>query len=241
MVTGGRWALISSLVPATGNPTQQTVARTRLLLDRYGIVSRDCLGNEDFPGGFGPIYKVLREMEEQGRVRRGYFVDGLAGAQFAYAGAVDRLRAGRDRVEERDHAVEQQDVQLLSAMDPANPFGSLVSWPEVAEPEQGKPRRVAGAWVVLARGRPVLYVAARGKRVFTFPGTLRVEEGALEAALAALRQLPRSALRGQFVVEQIDGHPPRESPHLEAFRSAGFSNDYRGLILTESPGFDAVT
>jgi ATP-dependent Lhr-like helicase len=238
VVTGGRWALVTNLVPESANPTQQTVARTQLLLERYGIVSRDCLANEDFPGGFGPVYKVLRELEEQGRVRRGYFVEGLAGAQFAYAGAVDRLRAGRDQVEERDHAVATPDVQSLCAMDPANPYGALVPWPEVAEPEQGKPRRVAGAWVVLARGRPVLYVAARGKRILTFPATLRDEDGALDAALASLRQLPRAVLRGQFVVEQIDGRPPRESAHLEAFRHAGFSNDYRGLILTDAPASD---
>jgi ATP-dependent Lhr-like helicase len=238
VVAGGRWALVTNLVPEASNPTQQTVARTRLLLERYGIVSRDCLANEDFPGGFGPIYKVLRELEEQGRVRRGYFVEGLAGAQFAYAGAVDRLRAGREQVEERDHAVDLPDVQLLTAMDPANPYGALVPWPDVAEPDQGKPRRVAGAWVVLARGRPVVYVAGRGKRVLTFPETLRDEEGALEAALRSLQRLPRSALRGQFVVEQVDGGAPRDSAHLEAFRRAGFSNDYRGLILTKAPDFD---
>ncbi len=73
--------------------------------------------------------------------------------------------------------------------------------------------------------------------LLTFPDTLRDEEGALEAALASLRQLPRPVLRGQFVVEQIDGQPPRESAHLEAFRGAGFSNDYRGLILTDAPDF----
>jgi ATP-dependent Lhr-like helicase len=240
VVTGGRWALVTNLVRESSNPTQQTVARTQLLLDRYGIVSRDCLANEDFPGGFGPIYKVLRELEEQGRVRRGYFVEGLAGAQFAYAGAVDRLRAGREQVEERDHVVTPADIQLLSAMDPANPFGALVPWPEVAEPGQGKPRRVGGAWIVLARGRPVLYIAARGKRILTFPGALRDEEGALAAGLKALHQLPRSALRGQFVVEQIDGGPPRESGHLDAFREAGFSNDYRGLILSDSPDFGSA-
>ncbi len=47
------------------------------------------------PGGFSPLYRVLKQMEESGRVRRGWFVDGLSGAQFALAGALDRLRAAR--------------------------------------------------------------------------------------------------------------------------------------------------
>ena len=43
------------------------------------------------------VYPVLRAMEEAGRIRRGYFVDGLGAAQFALAGALDRLRAVRER------------------------------------------------------------------------------------------------------------------------------------------------
>ena len=44
---------------------------------------------------FAPLYKVLRAMEDAGRVRRGYFIEGLGSAQFGHAGAVDRLRAAR--------------------------------------------------------------------------------------------------------------------------------------------------
>jgi ATP-dependent Lhr-like helicase len=235
MVTGGRWALVSGLVPGEVSPTQQTVARTRLLLDRYGIVSRQCLAAEDLPGGFGPIYKVLRELEEQGRVRRGYFVEGLAGAQFAYAGAVDRLRGGRAEVEERDREVTRDEIRVLAAMDPANPYGAQVPWPPVDNPEQGKPRRVAGAWVLLARGLPVLYVARRGRRLITFPDTIRDEDGALAAAIAALRKLPRGATRGMLIIEEIDGLPARESPLAGAFREAGFANDYSGLMDARLP------
>jgi ATP-dependent Lhr-like helicase len=235
VVTGGRWALVRGLVPGEVAPTQQAVARTRLLLDRYGIVSRQCLASEDLPGGFGPVYKVLRELEEQGRVRRGYFVEGLPGAQFAYAGAIDRLRGGRADAEERDHPVTAEDIQVLSAMDPANPYGSQVGWPEVADPKQGKPRRVAGSWVLLARGRPVIYVARRGRHLLTFPGTIRDEDGALAAAIEALRTLPKTSVKGALTIEKIDGQPAREFPHVDAFREAGFVNDYHGLMDVQVP------
>ena len=56
------------------------------------MVTRDTVMAEGMAGGFGAVYPVFREMEERGRVRRGYFVEGLGGAQFAVAGAVDRLR-----------------------------------------------------------------------------------------------------------------------------------------------------
>ena len=228
LLAGGRWSRVTGLVPGAPEPTARAVARTRLLLDRYGIVSRDCAGSEGLPGGFAPIYKVLREMEEQGRVRRGHFVDGLAGAQFAYAGAIDRLRAFRAETEERDAVVSTEDVVVLAVTDPANPYGALVPWPEPADAAKAKPRRVVGAWVLLARGRPLMYAGRRGRHLITFPAALRDEDGALAAAIEALRTLPRG--RGLLVVEKIDGIPVAESTLVEDFRRAGFSTDYRGLI-----------
>ncbi len=229
-VHNGRWTRVARLAPASVAPTQRAVARTRLLLDRYGIVSRPCLAGEQMSGGFGPVYKVLRELEEQGRVRRGYFVEGLAGAQFAYAGAIDRLRSGRSAVEERDHVVSAEDTQLLAALDPANPYGAIAPWPDTGEQEPRTPRRAAGCWVVLTRGRPALYLSGGGRKLLTFPATLRDEEGALAAALEALRSLPKSAYRGSLTIETIDGESARESVLLDQFLAAGFNRDYKGLM-----------
>ncbi len=235
-LAGGRWSLVASLVPQDPNPTQLTYARARLLLDRYGIVSRKCVQAEDMPGGFGPLYKVYREMEEQGRVRRGHFVDGLEGAQFAYAGAIDRLRSGRQDAEERDRRVTVEAISVLAAMDPANPYGATLPWPRVANPEQAKPRRVAGAWLMLARGRPTLYVGRRGSQLITFPDTIRDEEGALAAAIEMLRHLPKGVSRSMLVIKKVDGIDVLESSLLEDFRRAGYATDYRGLIDIQPPG-----
>ncbi len=229
-MAGGRWSLVSGLVSGAPEPTASAVARTRLLLDRYGVVSRDCARSEALPGGFAPIYKVLREMEEQGRVRRGHFVDGLAGAQFAHAGAVDRLRVFRAETEERDTAVVPEDVAVLAATDPANPYGALVPWPEPADAAKAKPRRLAGAWVLLARGRPLMYAGRRGRHLITFPAALRDGDGALASAIERLRSVPRG--RGLLVVEKVDGVAVAESVLSDEFRKAGFSTDYRGLVDT---------
>ena len=53
------------------------------MLERYGVVSREAVASEGLPGGFTPLYQTYKALEETGRVRRGYFVEGLSGAQFA--------------------------------------------------------------------------------------------------------------------------------------------------------------
>ena len=229
VVTGGRWSLVRGLA-GKSDDTRRSLARAKLLLNRYGVVSRKCAQHEELPGGFAPLYKVYREMEEQGRVRRGHFVDGLEGAQFAWAGAVDRLRGLREDADERDRPITVDDIRILAATDPANPYGGIVPWPSVANAEKAKPRRVAGAWLLLARGRPVIYAARRGRQLITFPATLRDHEDAFESAVRALRHLPRGTARGMLVIEKIDGIAVNESPLLGALKGLGFANDYRGLI-----------
>ena len=56
------------------------------------------------PAASPAVYPVLRALEEAGRIRRGYFVDGLGAAQFALPGAVDRLRARARAPSERRSA-----------------------------------------------------------------------------------------------------------------------------------------
>ena len=106
------------------------------LLQRHGVLTREAVAAENVPGGFAALYPVLRAMEESGRVRRGYFVEGCGAAQFALAGAVDGLRSQRGT----GHA-----TVLLAAVDPANPYGAVLPWPKLA----GRAARAAGAFVVL--------------------------------------------------------------------------------------------
>ncbi|WP_456238043.1 Lhr family helicase, partial [Nonomuraea antri] len=86
----GRWWLLPGPVD---DATQRANAQAEVLLERHGVVTRGSVTSERLPGGFTPIYQVLRAYEEGGRCRRGYFVEGLGGAQFALPGAVDRMRA----------------------------------------------------------------------------------------------------------------------------------------------------
>jgi ATP-dependent Lhr-like helicase len=76
-----------------GAATMRAHALALTLLERHGVVTRGAVAAERIPGGFAAVYPVLRAMEETGQCRRGYFVEGLGGAQFALPGAVDRMRA----------------------------------------------------------------------------------------------------------------------------------------------------
>jgi ATP-dependent Lhr-like helicase len=164
---------------------------------------------------------VLRAMEETGKLRRGHFVDGLAGAQFAFAGAVDQLRAARTPA--------AGEAVLLAATDPANPFGALLPWPPSRVPE-ARPRRAAGAAVVLVDGLPALFLDRGAKQATTFAAA-HDEPGAFDAAAAALRALLLDRRRRALRIERIDGAPALESPLRDAFLRAGFRAEYKGLAL----------
>ena len=117
----GRWSLAAALfadAPAHG-PRMRAIAE--VLLERYGIVTRETVLAEGIPGGFAALYGELANLETLGTARRGYFVEGLGGAQFALSAAIERLRTMRTD--------EPAGAQVLAATDPANPFGATLSWP----------------------------------------------------------------------------------------------------------------
>ncbi|MCA9515686.1 MAG: DEAD/DEAH box helicase, partial [Myxococcales bacterium] len=222
IASGGRWSPVADLRLGQPAATERAHAVAASFLERYGVVSREAADAEGLAGGFSAIYPVLRAMEEMGKIRRGYFVEGLSGSQFALSGVVDRLRAERE-------PRADPDVRLLPSVDPANPYGALLPWPT---PKDGalKPRRAAGTSVVLVDGRCALFAGPKAKRVTTFPAM--EDPGIAAAAFRALAGLARERRTRLVQVEQIDGAPARGGPWQEALAAAGFAGDYRGMTLT---------
>jgi surfactin synthase thioesterase subunit len=220
----GRWSRVAELVRASADPTQQAHARALVLLERYGVVTREAALAEELPGGFSHVAAVLRAMEEAGRVRRVYFVEGLGGAQFALPGALDRLRAAAARSDGAAHA--------LSAIDPANPFGVLVPWPDVVgDPGEAptRPRRAAGALVVLVAGAPVLFLEKGGRKLTLFPAAPDAPDR-LPAAVEALRQVALRRRRPLRLAE-LNGKPALRSSHAGALEKLGFRVVPGALVL----------
>ena len=222
---GGRWSLVRDLVRAPVASTERAAAWASTLLERHGIVARETAGIEALGGGFASVYRVLRSMEEAGKLRRGYFVEGLGGAQFTYPGVVDRLR----RV--RDASVHEHEVVALAATDPANPYGWLLPWPELSGTVPQGARRATGAAVVLVDGVPVLYLDRNGRRLRTFAAA---QQEAIERALPALKTIARASARGAVVLEHIGEDTALTSPLLPTLRAAGFKQSYRYLSLSAS-------
>lgn len=217
----GRWSLVTDLVDPTVSATERAHSRAIGLLERHGIVTREAAAVEGSGGGFSRIYRVLKEMEASGKVRRGYFVEGLGGAQFAFPGTVDRLRSV-------DESEPRGDAHLLAATDPANPFGWLIPWPAYTNETGRGPRRIAGASVVLVAGEPVFYVDRRGKRLRTMVGA---SEEALDRAVDALPRLAMRMRRKAFTIEEVDGERAVRSLLGARLRARGFVPDYRGLRM----------
>ena len=214
---GGRWSLVGSLGTAP-SPTARAHTIATALLERWGFAGRATASADDVPGGFSAVSDVLRAMEDAGTVRRGLFVDGLEGAQFAWPGAIDRLR---------DRTPRTPRVDTLSAVDPANAWGSALPWPPLRDPD-ARPARRVGATAILIGGELAVWVEPRGGKVVTG----RLPDDAIAVALAVgLPRLAATARRRELLVETIDGVAASASPFAAGLVASGARLDYRGLVI----------
>ncbi|HEX3686449.1 MAG TPA: hypothetical protein VHU60_02605, partial [Gaiellaceae bacterium] len=204
--TQGRWSLTARLFP--GRPDRRALAE--LLLERQGIVTRDGVRGEGIPGGYGAVYGELKALETLGLCRRGYFVEGLGGAQFALGGAVERLR------ELRPKDGEEAEPLVLAAADPAQPYGAALPWPKRAE---GRAARVAGAHVVLLGGEAALYVERGGRSLVPLS---QPDEDWLRPAIAALVRHVKVGGAKRLAVERFDSEPVGDTDVLPLLLEAGF-------------------
>jgi ATP-dependent Lhr-like helicase len=238
----GRWSLVAetlrTAVALAGDheptPTEQRAAVAATLLERHGVVTRDAVAAEGISGGFGAVYPVYREMEERGRVRRGYFVEGLGGAQFAIAGAVDRLRSMR-RGPGADPDADAASI-LLSAADPANPYGASLAWPREDARHKRSPSRTAGAYVVIHDGELVLYLEKGGRSLQTFAPF--DDAPTANAAIEALGTLLADGRSKRIQIERVDGVPVAESGHRGRLEELGFRASYKGYLLPQPAARD---
>jgi ATP-dependent Lhr-like helicase len=196
------------------------------MLERYGVVTRGAVMSERTAGGFAAVYKVLAAIEDSGRCRRGYFVEGLGAAQFGTAGSIDRLRT----FTEVGGDGEKPEAVTLAATDPANPFGAALPWPERETSGGHRPGRKAGALVVLVNGELTLYIERGGRTLLTWTE----DATALRPAALSLSEAGRRGALGRMTVEKADGEQilgGGSTPLREALDAAGFVSTSRGLRL----------
>jgi ATP-dependent Lhr-like helicase len=228
-------------------------ALAELLLERYGIVTREQVLAEGIPGGFASLYETFSKLETLGICRRGYFIEGMGGAQFALPGAVERLRAAPAPAQEGGRTL------VIAAADPAQPYGAALPWPR-REGQERRPARVAGAHVVLVEDEPVLYLERGGRGLVTLGehsgmaagtgarggagpgagagavaaagGVGALDRPPIERALAALAEAVRAGRVEKLALERIDGQPAISCPLAELLIELGFHSGPRRLTLS---------
>ncbi len=238
----GRWSLTGRLFadagegPAAG--AERRRAQAELLLERYGIVTREQVLAERVRGGFAMLYDTFANLETLGVCRRGYFIEGMGGAQFALPGAVERMRAEPERAR----------TLVIAAADPAQPYGAALPWPK-REDGSARASRVAGAYVVMVADEPSLYVERGGRGLVTLTagqrsaaaGAPRSAAGVtspglgsnpLREALEALAEAVRSGRVPKLTLERIDGEPAIGSDLVEMLIELGFQPGPRRLTLS---------
>ncbi len=217
----GRWSLTAPLFRDAPEIGARRRATAELLLERYGILTREQVLAEGIPGGFSALYDQLATLETLGVARRGYFVEGLGGAQFALPGAVERLRAQR----------EQEEAPLvLAANDPAQPYGAALPWPRrEGDEDRRRPARTGGAYVVLAGAEPVLYLERGGKGLATL---VEPDDPRLEPAFGALAEHVQRGRLKRIALERVDGEPVVGSPWEARLIELGFRAGPRKLTLS---------
>jgi ATP-dependent Lhr-like helicase len=233
----GRWSLTEPLFRrgAEGpSVAERRRALAELLLERNGVLTREQVLAERIEGGFAGLYETLCNLETLGVCRRGYFVEGLGGAQFALPGAVERLRS------------ERAGTLVLAAVDPAQPYGAALPWPpscQEGERRGRRPARVSGAHVVLVAGAPVLYVERGGRGLIVLPGGSDAAAVGAASGMAGAGEPVRTALRalaeavragrvGRLALERIDGHPAVGSQWETLLAESGFRAGPRRLTLS---------
>jgi ATP-dependent helicase Lhr and Lhr-like helicase len=243
----GRWALLPR-AQALLTPQEQTKwshALALQLLNRYGIVTRESVTQENLLGGFSAVYDVLKALEESGRIRRGYFVDGLGATQFALPAAVDLLRSLRNNI-----LPERPELVTMAATDPANPYGAILRWSAIPTPSTDEEldnadqsnrslTRSVGASVILRNGELIAYLRRNNPNLQVFlPADEPDRSNAardLAQFLAASGQremrLRPADHRSGMLVSSINGQPAHLHSLSRHLQDAGFQAAPLGLNL----------
>ncbi len=238
----GRWALLplSQAGPTPQEQANWSHAIALQLLNRYGIVTRESVAQENLPGAFSAVYDVLKALEECGRIRRGYFVDGLGAAQFALSATVDLLRSLRTNAQP-----ERAELITVAATDPANAYGAVLRWPAVVEDLNNSDQasrsltRSVGASVVLRNGELIAYVRRNNPNLQVFlpadePDRTNAARD-LAQFLAANGQremrLRPADHRSGMLISSINGQPAHLHPLSRHLQVAGFQAAPLGLNL----------
>ena len=218
-----RWFLAPGVsateVTDTGSHERIAAEYAGLLLERWAVVTRTAVASEEPVGGFAGQYPVLSTLADAGICQRIYAIEGAGGAQFALADTVDAIR-------DASSSLADGSLVTMLSVDPANPCGSLVPWPE----ESRRASRRAGSIVARCGTETRAWLDPNGSHLEAW-GIDTVEHAtavlaALSRARAVLTEKSRATLTTVNAQSLIDA--PTHDMWNQAARSAGLFPVPRG-------------
>ena len=227
----GRWLLTSSfaVMGKAIDQTKRAEKQARLLLQRYGVVVKEFYRHEYGLEPWPRIFHVLKRMEWSGEIRRGYFFEGLSGVQFATHEAIKVI-------EELGAERSATGATLLSTIDPALPFGGMLTWELFDKSgEKVTVTRSASNHIFFSGAAPAVYLENFGSRLFMLHGA---SQDALDELPNKIKNWlcmhPQWRPRKKIEISQIDGKSAAKSKHLQLFVDNGFEIDGENLVLWPS-------
>jgi ATP-dependent helicase Lhr and Lhr-like helicase len=226
----GRWSLLPTLLEA--HSTQRVQARVDQLVRQFGVVTKEAVRAAATPGGFQATYPILKLLEEGGKLRRGYFIEGLGATQFALPGAETRLRSYRRPEPEAAPVV-------LAALDPANPFGVALPWPNFTTV---RPARANKCHVVVHEGQLLAYVASEGRSIHLNPAL--VNANAQDRMRHTIRALVAHFERSRhkvWALQRVDEQAAVGSVWAALLVELGFEPSSKGFYYRRGKSLRLIT
>lgn len=227
----GRWSLLRQPNEAENIQPQFIEALANQLLHRYGMICREIYELENWHIPWRSIYDTLVRLEWRGEIKRGYFVKGFSGLQFARPKAADELINLQQH--QPENKAESDSLILINASDPANLYGAASPLP-LLHPMNPDWRllRHPNNYLILKNGLPILAIESKGARLTPLRDFSSDE---IQNALNLLPQLfddPAGWRRIRSIkVEFWNGQPVRNSEVADYLKELGFRDEFKIMVL----------
>lgn len=226
----GRWAAVHrfGVMGKVPEATILVAQQARQLLVRWGVVTHETLANEQGSWDWGLLYAEFQRLEILGEVRRGYFVQGLPGIQFALPETVEELRTlGMGAEDDISTEGAAEPFVLLNAGDPANLYGPAGdNAPRRFDGEPMTFSRIPSTWLVQQLGLPVLLIEGNGTTITTGLG---VDDGVVRRALQLWLD-HMATFERRVSVESWNGGGVLDSAGLALLETMGFYREYPMMV-----------
>lgn len=206
--------------PAEDSPALRWINH---LLESYGILSRDLVSAVS-PFSWDELLPLLKRLEEWGVLVRGFLIAGMPSMQFATREMAEAVR--RPLPQDTDRS-----LTVLSAADPANPFGLVADWPQEGK---GVFARKPGNYLVLENGRWLYWIENNARKIHPLSAPAGEPAREAEVLQEILRTIAVRQGLARVIVEQWNGSPVDDTRGAGLLRDLGAEKDRHRFVLWKS-------